>query len=85
MKRLLIIDCGSSKVPLLEEVVFEYADYETLPFFEVTVAHLEAVDGVIISGAPILITEEDMEPYKEQLKWIKTTSIPVLGICLVIN
>jgi len=81
MKRLLIIDCGSSKVPLLEEVVFEYADYETLPFFEVTVAHLEAVDGVIISGAPILITEEDMEPYKEQLKWIKTTSIPVLGIC----
>lgn len=81
MKRILIIDCGSSKIPLIEEIVFEYADYETMPFFEVTQEIADSFDGIIISGAPILITEEDMEPYLTQASWIKTTNIPVLGIC----
>ena len=81
MKRILIIDCGSSKIPLIEEIIFENADYETMPFFEVTQEIADSFDGVIISGAPILITEEDMEPYLAQASWIKTTNKPVLGIC----
>ena len=81
MKRILIIDCGSSKIPLIEEIVFEYADYETMPFFEVTQEIADSFDGIIISGSPILITEEDMEPYLAQASWIKTTNKPVLGIC----
>jgi len=81
MKRILIIDCGSSKVPRLEEIIYEYADYETLPFFEVTEDIIGSFDGIIISGAPILITEEDMAPYLAQIAWIKTIEKPVLGIC----
>jgi len=81
MKRILIIDCGSSKVPQLEEIMYEYSDYETLPFFDVTEDIIDSFDGIIISGAPILITEEDMEPYLSQASWIKTTEKPVLGIC----
>ncbi len=81
MKRILIIDCGSSKIPLIEEIIFEYADYETMPFFEVTQEIADSFDGIIISGAPLLITEEDMEPYLAQASWIKTTNKPVLGIC----
>ena len=81
MKRILIIDCGSSKVPQLEEIIYEYSDYETLPFFDVTEETISSFNGIIISGAPILITEEDMEPYLDQISWIKTTDKPVLGIC----
>jgi GMP synthase (glutamine-hydrolysing) len=81
MKRILIIDCGSSKVSLLEEIVFESADYETHSFFEVTQETTDSFDGIIISGSPILITEEDMEPYLIQASWIKTTIKPILGIC----
>ena len=81
MKRILIIDCGSSKVPQLEEIIYEYADYETLPFFEVSGNNIGLYDGIIISGAPILITEEDMSPFLAHASWIKTTDKPVLGIC----
>jgi GMP synthase (glutamine-hydrolysing) len=81
MKRILIIDCGSSKVRLLEEIVFESADYETHSFFEVNQETTDSFDGIIISGSPILITEEDMEPYLIQASWIKTTIKPILGIC----
>lgn len=81
MKRILIIDCGSNKVPQLEEIIFEFADYETHSFFDVTEDTIDLFDGVIISGAPILITEEDMAPYITHISWIKTTDKPVLGIC----
>lgn len=45
------------------------------------ISALQDVKGVIISGAPLLITEMNMEPYLEKMKWIKTTTLPVLGIC----
>lgn len=81
MKKLLIIDFGSSKIPHIEEMVYEFADYVTLPLHEINDTTASAFDGIILSGAPILITEQHMEPYLEQLKWIKTTEKPVLGIC----
>ena len=42
---------------------------------------LDGVQGVILSGAPLLITEIDTTPYEDKMKWILTTKIPVLGIC----
>ncbi|NDB35423.1 MAG: GMP synthase [Flavobacteriia bacterium] len=81
MQKILIIDCGSSKIPSLESVVFEFADYHTSPFFDVHPSQLSEYHGVIISGAPILITEENMLPYLEHVGWIKTTDLPILGIC----
>lgn len=81
MKRILIIDCGSNKITHLEEVVYEYADYQTLPFFEVDQKVIKDFKGIIISGAPILITEEEMTPFVEQIQWVKKVEIPVLGIC----
>jgi len=81
MKKLLIIDFGSSKIPQIEEMVYEFADYITMPFDEINETTTSAFDGVILSGAPVLITEQNMTPYLERLNWIKTTEKPVLGIC----
>ncbi|MNJ84712.1 GMP synthase [glutamine-hydrolyzing] [compost metagenome] len=78
---ILIIDCGSSKTPLIESVVYEHMDTRVVPLFDFKrELHPDAL-GFIISGAPILITEVDTEPYLEQFEWIKTEEKPILGIC----
>lgn len=78
---ILILNCGSSKTPYIEDLVDEFSDYKTVPILDFKMEDLEAVKGVIISGAPLLITEQNIVPYLEKIAWIKTTSIPVLGIC----
>jgi GMP synthase (glutamine-hydrolysing) len=78
---ILIIDCGSQKTPFIEQLVDEFMDYETVKIQDLTSENLNNKFGVIISGAPILITEVDPSPYLEKVKWLKETNIPVFGIC----
>lgn len=78
---ILILDCGSSKVPYIEELVDEFSDFQTVPVLEFEPDTLNNYSGVIISGAPLLITEQNMDPFLEKLTWIRGTMIPVLGIC----
>lgn len=78
---IVIIDCGSSKTPLIESVVYEFMDTRVVPIFDfIRADHTDAL-GFVISGAPILITEVDTEPYLKQFEWLKTEEKPVLGIC----
>lgn len=78
---ILIIHCGSQKTPLIEEAVDLYMDFKTVGLFDAVAESAEGAAGIIISGAPILITEVDMTPYLEQLSWVLNAGIPVLGIC----
>lgn len=78
---ILIINCGSLKTPLIEEAVDLQMDFKTVGLFDADAKVAEDVMGIIISGAPILITEVDPTPYIEQLSWIKDAKVPVLGIC----
>lgn len=78
---ILILNCGSSKTPYIEDLVDEFSDYRTVPILDFKSEDLDTIKGVIISGAPLLITEQNIVPYLEKITWIKTTSIPVLGIC----
>ncbi|TNE53255.1 MAG: hypothetical protein EP338_12015 [Bacteroidetes bacterium] len=78
---ILIIDCGSNKVPSIEYAVDLSCDYQTVGVFDLTEEQLNQAMGVIISGAPILVTEIDLSPYQTAFSWIKDYSKPVLGIC----
>jgi GMP synthase (glutamine-hydrolysing) len=78
---ILIIDCGSQKTPFIEEAVDLQMDYITVGLSEVTKVDTEDKFGVIISGAPILITEIDYSKYLDKLSFLKEITIPVLGIC----
>lgn len=79
---IAIIDCGSQKTPLIESIVYEFVDTKVIPMFDLQPeADFKHCIGVIISGAPILITERDPEPFLKQFTWLKNTSLPVLGIC----
>ena len=78
---IVIIDCGSSKTPFIEEMVYEFMDTKVVSLFEFNITDYADASGFIISGAPILITEVDTTPYLNQFTWLKTIEKPVLGIC----
>ncbi|MFA7272995.1 MAG: hypothetical protein WC044_03965 [Crocinitomicaceae bacterium] len=78
---IAILDCGSSKVPAIKRAVDEFMDFKTFPFLDFTPSDCPECIGIIISGAPLLITEINMAPYLEKIDWIKGVEIPVLGIC----
>lgn len=78
---ILIIDCGSSKTKFIEQVVYEFIDTRVVSLLDFDTESLINIKGVILSGAPLLITEIDMEPYFEKMSWLRTTDLPVLGIC----
>ena len=78
---IYILDCGSSKTKFIHQMVDEYMECRTVPFFDFIFEEAKDVKGIVISGAPILVTEENMDPYIESSQWIKTTNIPILGIC----
>jgi GMP synthase (glutamine-hydrolysing) len=78
---ILIVDCGSSKTPYIEEMVDEFCDFKTIPFFDVTEEDTKNSHGIIFSGAPILITEINMERYINHVSWILDFDKPILGIC----
>lgn len=78
---IALIDCGSSKTPLIFDVVDEFAESEVIPMFDLPSTDLSVYKGFIISGAPILVTEVDAEEYTVLFEWVKTIDVPVLGIC----
>lgn len=79
---IVLIDCGSQKTPLIEDMIYEHADVRVVPMFDLNPdIDFKDVIGVVISGAPILITEKDPEPYLERFQWLKNSTVPVLGIC----
>jgi GMP synthase (glutamine-hydrolysing) len=78
---ILIIDCGSNKTKYIEQIVYEFMDTRLTSLMDFQDSDLEGVKGVILSGAPLLVTEIDTTPYEDKMKWILTIEVPVFGIC----
>lgn len=78
---ILVIDCGSSKVPSIVECIDEFMDVESVKLDEFSTETRSKYKGIVISGAPILLTEIDATKYMEHFSWINSIETPVLGIC----
>tara|TARA_B110000285_G_C15141295_1_gene630910 strand:+ start:3544 stop:4107 length:564 start_codon:yes stop_codon:yes gene_type:complete len=78
---ILVINCGSNKSKYIGEIVDEFMDVQTIQLGEFSEENLKGIDGVIISGAPILVTEVDITYILEKMNWIKETELSILGIC----
>lgn len=79
---ILIIDCGSSKVPEIERVLEELnIDSDTILMDKLTEEIALKYKGIIISGKPILLTNEDPTPYLWKFHFLTEYPNPVLGIC----
>ncbi|MFT5601128.1 MAG: GMP synthase (glutamine-hydrolyzing) [Parvicella sp.] len=80
--KIALIDCGSQKVVDIENFLSELnEEFETIKMHEMEPSIIESAKGVIISGAPILLTETDPTSFTSKFEWIQEFENPVLGIC----
>ncbi|WP_044213325.1 gamma-glutamyl-gamma-aminobutyrate hydrolase family protein [Flammeovirga sp. OC4] len=78
----LIVNCGSVKTKHFGEILTqENLNYSIVTIESLTEEHLINADKIIISGAPILLTEVDSVPYLKKFEILKTIDTPVLGVC----
>jgi GMP synthase (glutamine-hydrolysing) len=79
--RILLVDCGSRKVP---EIGYMLNDL-SIAYDIVKLNDISKVDsvykGIIVSGAPILLTETNPAPYLEKFDILVKSNLPLLGIC----
>ena len=79
-------------MPTINEVKNAIADNGSLFLDQINETHIDELldidiertkqyDGIILSGAPILLTEEKTDQYIKDTAWIKEIKIPILGIC----
>jgi GMP synthase (glutamine-hydrolysing) len=78
---ILIVDFGSSKTPFIEDAVSKIHGCLSVGYYDFDEKTVEKYDGVIFSGAPILLTEVDQEPYLKTMDWVNNYNKPILGIC----
>jgi GMP synthase (glutamine-hydrolysing) len=78
---IALIDCGSSKTPQIAEHIEAYTDVQVIGLLDLQIASLDQFKGIVISGAPILLTEIDPTPYLQHFSWVNSYSKPLLGIC----
>lgn len=82
VNKILIIDCGSSKVPHICNLVADFGvDVQLIKMQDLKPKHAENCNGIIISGAPILITKSNKEKLLQPFLFLKNCQIPILGIC----
>jgi GMP synthase (glutamine-hydrolysing) len=75
-----IVDCGSAKVPDIIRCA-EKSGFRTEIVALADVQPHLITDAVIVSGAPILLTETDPAPYLEKFKVLMSMNKPMLCIC----
>lgn len=78
---IVILDAGSSKTKFIQEICEHYYPCKTIGLHDSTENDILNAEGIIISGAPILLSEVDPEPYLQKVKWLDDYKLPVLGIC----
>ena len=79
---IIIIDCGSSWVRNIKENIKTLNHEVTiLKLDKIIDSDFELCSGIIISGRPTLLTQENIQKHLDKLNFIKDVSIPILGIC----
>lgn len=79
---IFIVDFGSKKTFEIAACLSKSGlDSILIKWDESDKVNWEEATGIILSGAPVLLTETDPEIYSERYNFLKEIKIPVLGIC----
>ena len=79
---LLIVDCGSTKTPQFAvEAAALGVESHTIKMEAFPTTELDAYQHIIISGAPILVTEVAPQPYLTLFQPLLSANCPMLGVC----
>jgi len=79
---ICIIDCGSKKTKNFSNILNELnIPNKIIQLDEINESNIKNFSGIIISGAPIILTKINKQKYLDTFKFIKKIDIPILGIC----
>lgn len=80
---ICVIDCGTEWLgEILEQVEKGGREVEVVKIGEMGGVSFDRYSGIVISGASILLTEVDLDEFLKDFGFLRTTEVPVLGICL---
>ncbi|MBI2258283.1 MAG: gamma-glutamyl-gamma-aminobutyrate hydrolase family protein [Flavobacteriia bacterium] len=78
---ILLVDNGSLKTPKIKEIIEKYTSVKTIFYKELNTIKFTLFKGVILSGAPILLSKEENKIHINYFTVLKKIKIPILGIC----
>lgn len=78
---IALIDCGSNKVGNISSILENSTTVQIIRLQDIDYKVLNHFKAVVISGAPILLTEINPLPYINSFEWVKEYLKPILGIC----
>jgi GMP synthase (glutamine-hydrolysing) len=79
---IAIISCGSDKVPLIKKHLDKiFVESHIIDMAKTREVNFYSYSGVIISGSPILVTDEGMDTHLTHFAFLENFPKPVLGIC----
>lgn len=79
---ILIIDCGSVKTPFINAMASSLGfEWNVVSLSGLSIINFNLYEAIIISGAPILLTEAEKSNYIKIFSFLNQIEIPVLGIC----
>jgi GMP synthase (glutamine-hydrolysing) len=80
---ICIIDCGTGWLQKIKDNLTNLGHkFNVVKLGEIEDSDFESFTGIIISGAPTLLTQVNKKEYLDKFRFIKSIKIPVLGICL---
>jgi len=79
---ILVIDFGSKKTIEITNCLTKLGfDSKVVKWDQCEEKNCQNADGIILSGAPVLLTETDPQLYLDRFHFLKDINIPMLGIC----
>jgi GMP synthase (glutamine-hydrolysing) len=80
---ICIIDCGTAYLQQLKDTIKNTkCRFRILKLKKVPETDFSGFSGIIISGAPTLLTRVNLKEYLMPFEFVKTTKTPIYGICL---
>jgi GMP synthase (glutamine-hydrolysing) len=77
-----IIDFGSPKIQHIRESINKLGLVcRIVPWEESHLIEQEHSRAIILSGSPLLISNTDITPHLKRYDFLRSTALPVLGIC----
>ena len=80
---ICIIDCGTEWLQEIKDKISDLGHKsKVIKLDEIENSDFESFSGIVISGAPTLLTQVNQNEYLNKFNFLKSIQIPVLGICL---
>lgn len=80
---ICVIDCGTLWIKEIKHNLIRLGyKFKVIKIDKIKDVKFDSFSGIIITGAPTLLTKVDQKKFLKPFNFIKTVQVPILGICL---